>query len=100
MSWREILGVADTADNSRSHDLHKCSVQPKSKNELDVTENPKPVAKLSLNEESRIHAWLAYIEETDPVIINEYLSMCRNDLKHREYFLMRSKEVPKSGSNL
>ena len=55
-----------------------------------------PVVELSPDEENRIRAWLTYIDETDPAIIDEILKMCRVELKHREYFLKRSEEV--SGS--
>ena len=53
------------------------------------------VVKLSVYEEGRVKAWLAYIEETDLAIIHEILEMCRADLKHRQYYLKRSAEVPK-----
>lgn len=99
MSWREILGVEDPADSSSSQDLHKSSLQPNPESELEVAESLEPEAKLSMNEISRICAWLAYIQETDPVSIYEILSACRNNQRHREYYLMRAKEVPKSGSN-
>ena len=99
MSWREILGVADTASNSNTHDMHKPTVHTSPADDTHVTENQESIATLSLDEENRIRTWLAHIEETDPIIIDEYLSKCRNNLKHRRYFLMRSKEVSESGSN-
>jgi len=46
-------------------------------------------------EEKSILAWLEYIEETDPVLIECVLSECRNNLKHRRYYLKRSAEVPR-----
>ena len=63
-----------------------------------VAEKPEPVTKLSLDEESRIRAWLTHIEESDPAIIDEILEMCRTEIKHREYFLKRSEEVTGSGN--
>jgi hypothetical protein len=61
-----------------------------------VVEGPEPRTELSPAEESSIRAWLAHIEETDPVGIAEVLSKCRNDMDARRYFLKRSEEVPKT----
>ncbi len=61
-----------------------------------VAEKPEPLPKLSPDEEAIIRAWLAHIEETDPVTIAEVLNKCRSDLDARRYFLKRSEEVPDS----
>ena len=63
-----------------------------------VAEKLEPVTKLSLDEERRIRAWLTHIEESDPATIDEILEMCRAGMKHRLYYLKRSKEVTGSGN--
>lgn len=45
-------------------------------------------------DERRIRAWLAHIEESDPDIVSEVLDRCRHDLNARAYFRHRSEEVP------
>jgi hypothetical protein len=58
-----------------------------------------PVAKspeLPPDEEIFILAWLELIEETDPVLIEDVLTKCRNNLKDRRYYLkLSAEEVPK-----
>ncbi len=61
-----------------------------------VAENPQPLPNVSPDEESRIRAWLAHIEEADLAIIAEVLGKCRDDLDARHYFLKRSEEVPET----
>ena len=51
---------------------------------------------LSPDEASNIRAWLAHIEESDPVIIAEVVDKCHYDLAARRYFLKRSEEVPEA----
>ena len=63
-----------------------------------VAPSLESLPELSPDEERRIRTWLAYIEEDDPVIIDEYLNKCRKNEKHRQYFLMRAEEVPKMSS--
>jgi hypothetical protein len=70
------------------------------------SDNPPPVAtvaavavatspELPPDEEKIILAWLELIEETDPVLIEDVLTKCRNNLKDRRYYLKRStEEVP------
>ena len=48
---------------------------------------------LMADEELRIRAWLAHIEETDSDIIAEVLDKCRSDNGARVYFLHRAEEV-------
>ena len=48
---------------------------------------------LMADEELRIRAWLAYIEETDSEIIVEVVDKCRSDIEARVYFLHRAREV-------
>lgn len=52
-------------------------------------------ALMTAKEEKAIRAWLAHIEETDPVIIAEVMDKCQREGEARAYFLERSKEVPK-----
>lgn len=59
-----------------------------------VAKQPEPLSELSPNEESKILAWLAHIDETDPAIIAEVVDKCRNDREARRYFVKRSEEVP------
>ncbi|MEJ1381089.1 MAG: hypothetical protein RPT95_09010 [Candidatus Sedimenticola sp. (ex Thyasira tokunagai)] len=56
---------------------------------------PEPSPELSPDDETRIRAWLAHIEETDPAIIAEVLDKCCDDLDALRYFLKRTEEVPK-----
>ncbi|MDR2164552.1 MAG: hypothetical protein LBO79_02760 [Zoogloeaceae bacterium] len=44
-------------------------------------------------EETVIRAWLAMIEETDPAIIAEVMSRCREDSDARAYFVGRATKV-------
>lgn len=48
---------------------------------------------LTIDEESKIRAWLALIEETDSEIIAEVLEKCRSNIEARVYFLHRAEEV-------
>ena len=50
---------------------------------------------LSTDEEIRILAWLAHINETNQETIDVIVSKCRTDVKTRLYFLQRSEEVGK-----
>jgi hypothetical protein len=50
-------------------------------------------ALITAKEEKAIRAWLAHIEETDPVIIAEVMDKCQREGEARAYFLQRSKEV-------
>jgi len=59
-----------------------------------VAEKPVPISELTLDEESHIRAWLAYIDETDPATIADVLNDCQKDREARQYFLKRSEEVP------
>lgn len=52
-------------------------------------------ALMTAKEEKAIRAWLAHIEEIDPVIIAEVMDKCQWEGEARAYFLQRSKEVPK-----
>lgn len=60
--------------------------------------NPKrePASpELTADEESKIRAWLTYIEETDSEIIAKVLDKCCSDNGARVYFNRRAGEVPK-----
>jgi len=50
---------------------------------------------LTITDKTRICAWLAHIEETDPTEIQSVLDECRADTDARSYYLGRSEEVPK-----
>ncbi|MDA9982777.1 hypothetical protein N9H39_08605 [Gammaproteobacteria bacterium] len=52
-------------------------------------------SELSVEEESRVRAWLAHIKETKPDEIAKVLDDCRIDSGARAYFLRRAEEVPK-----
>jgi len=43
--------------------------------------------------ESKIRAWLKYIEETDSDVIEEIIKRCKVNPEARQYFLMRSEEI-------
>lgn len=46
-------------------------------------------------QKTRLLAWLAHIEETDPAVIEEILARCDGDMDARAYFLERAgREVP------
>ena len=49
---------------------------------------------LTADEESKILAWLAHINETNQETIDFIISNCRIDLRGRLYLLKRSEEVP------
>ena len=49
---------------------------------------------LTSKDEMLIRSWLAYIEETDPSIIDHVLSQCRTDLDKRNYFIWMTGTVP------
>ncbi len=49
---------------------------------------------LSIEEELKIRKWFTRIDETDKNIIDELISNCRTNPKHREYFLERAEETP------
>ena len=55
-----------------------------------------PSLELLADEESRIRAWLTYIEETDSEIIAKVVGKCRSDNGVRVYFLHRAGGVPNS----
>lgn len=55
----------------------------------------KEKSKLLLSE-SKIRAWLKYIEETDLDVIEEIIDRCRVNPEARRYFSMRSEETPES----
>lgn len=46
------------------------------------------------SDETRIRAWLAHIDETDPVMIAETLQRCASDPEALAYFLWRAQEIP------
>jgi hypothetical protein len=48
---------------------------------------------MTAREEMAIRAWLALIEETDPVTIAEVIDQCRRDADAREYFTWRAAKV-------
>jgi hypothetical protein len=60
------------------------SIQPK--------KQPAPI-ELTVDDESKIRAWLEYIEETDSEVIVEVVDKCRSDIEVRVYFLHRAREV-------
>ena len=47
-------------------------------------------APMTADEEAAIRAWLALIEETDPVIIADVLTKCQVDPDGRDYFIQRA----------
>ena len=49
---------------------------------------------LSGADESTVRRWLAYIAETDPVLIAVCLNQCRTDPDALAYYLGRAEEVP------
>ena len=49
-------------------------------------------SRLSAEEELKIRKWFTAINETDKNLIDELISNCRTNPKHREYFLRRSDE--------
>ncbi len=51
---------------------------------------------MTQEDEALIRAWLEYIEETEPMIINEVIERCRVDTEAQAYFLRRTAETPKS----
>ena len=56
----------------------------------------QPSASLTASEETAIRAWLALIEETDPVIIGEVIGQCQRDADARDYFTGRAAvELPR-----
>ena len=56
----------------------------------------QPSAPLTASEETAIRAWLALIEETDPVAIAEVIEQCQQDADARDYFTGRAAaELPK-----
>ncbi len=55
-----------------------------------------PASPMSSDEESAVRAWLAWIEEADPVFIDETLDRCQREQDAREYFVGRAAaELPK-----
>lgn len=52
---------------------------------------------LTVEEESKIRAWLTYIEETDSDIIAEVLNKCSSDNEARVYFLHRTEKMTSTG---
>ena len=58
--------------------------------------NPTEAQSATLNpaDEVRVRAWLAHIDETDPVMIEETLRRCASDAETLSYFLWRAQEVP------
>lgn len=50
----------------------------------------QPSAPLTASEETAIRAWLALIEETDPVIVAEVIGKCQTDAEARGYFTGRA----------
>ena len=64
--------------------------------EPDIEKPIPPAVDLASDEEHLICAWLALIEETDPLLIQQTIEQCRQDQKAREYFLGRAiAELPK-----
>jgi len=51
-------------------------------------------SRLFAEEELKIRKWFTAINETDKYIIDELISNCRTNPKHREYFLERAEETP------
>ena len=86
-----LLGAmtATHATPATHHAEHPATVAPVAT----VAEN-QPVAELLPDEESRIRAWLAHIEETDPATIAELMDRCRDDLDARRYYLKWAEAVP------
>lgn len=50
----------------------------------------QPSAQMTANEEQAIRAWLAQIEEDDPVTISDVLNQCQMDADARDYFIERA----------
>ena len=46
--------------------------------------------------EAKIRAWLNHIEETDSDVIEEIVERCKVNPEARQYFLMRSEEIPET----
>ena len=56
----------------------------------------QPSARLSVEDDAAIRAWLALIEETDPATIAEVIGQCQRDADARDYFTGRAAaELPK-----
>ena len=68
------------------------TVAVKPESSIEPKKHP-PSLELSADEESRIRAWLTYIEETDSEIIADVLDKCRSDNGARVYFLRGAGEV-------
>lgn len=60
-----------------------------------VAKSPQDQPPLTTNEEAAIWAWLARIEETDPVIVAEVMERCQRDAEARAYFIGQAMERPK-----
>lgn len=52
------------------------------------------VTDMTQADELAIRGWLAYIDEDDPLVVEQVIHRCRVDPDARQYFLMRSREVP------
>ena len=57
-----------------------------------VAKSPQDQPPLTANEEAAIWAWLARIEETDPVIVAEVMKRCQRDAEARAYFIGQAME--------
>ncbi len=57
-----------------------------------VAKSPQDQPPLTANEEAAIWAWLARIEETDPVILADVMERCQRDAEARAYFIGQAME--------
>ncbi len=99
MSWRETLGVIHSPETSYTQNTHNTQKPTGQGICADIADSAYRGSKqkatlLSPSDESRIRAWLDYIEEDDPEAIEEVIEKCRLDMEARRYFLGRAEEVP------
>lgn len=67
--------------------------------EPDISVVQTPDTPLNTHQEQLLRAWLALIEETDLLLINQTIEQCGQDPEAREYFLGRAiAELPKPDS--
>ncbi len=109
MNWRETMGVKIKPYAQYTHNTQK---PPSTGNCADTADNayrgrktdaetktikrPPPTARSvpeTLAQYSKVRRWLAYIGETDHVIIDECLEQCRNNPKALAYYLKRHRNT-------
>lgn len=102
LSWQHIfLEVSEVSGVQASHQAAKTDTPvlfsevsgvSGSTAEPLIPTNQHPLPLLTTNEEAAIWAWLARIEETDPVIVAEVMERCQRDAEARAYFIGQAME--------